>query len=511
MMANSGLHWFDWVVLGGYALAVVALGFYAARGQTSAKTYFVSRGSLGTFAIGFSLFASLMSTSTYLSLPGELIKNGPVILIGGLAGLLAYPVVCYWIIPRLVKRQVVSVYELIEVQLGLGARLLAAAMFVILRLMWMAALIYMGSKALAVIVGLPDTQVPFVAAIVGLVAIVYTSMGGLRAVVVTDTVQFFLLFGGAALTVIVVTWKLGSFEAWWPSGWMAHWDPQPVFSWDPHVRVTVVGTVASMFTYHICSGGADQVMVQRYMSSATVAAARRSYLIYHLSIVAVYVLLALVGVSVLAFFQKHHELVAGGGDIVREADHLFPLFISTQLPIGISGLVVAGMFAAAMSSIDSGVNSITAVVMTDFLDRFGLRPRSARSHVRAAQLLAFAIGVMVVGMSVFVDRVPGNFLELGPRTANLLMPGIFSLVFLALFVPFVTARGAIVGVVAGVATGVLIAYWDFFFGAEPLSFQWIAVASLVVNLVVACLISLWKPRRSLIGEGQGDGKKQEIS
>ena len=91
---------------------------------------------------------------------------------------------------------------------------------------------------------------------------------------------------------------------------------------------------------------------------------------------------------------------------------------------------------------------------------------------------------------MFLDRVSGNFLELAPRTASLLMPGIFSLVFLALFVPFATATGAVVGVIAGVATGVSIAYWDVFFDAEPLSFQWIAAASLFVNLGVSCGVSL---------------------
>lgn len=496
MDLDGGLHWLDWVVLVGYALVVIGLGFYAARGHTSTKTYFVSRGSLGTFVIGFSLFASLMSTSSYLSIPGELIKNGPVFLIGGLAGLLAYPVVGYWIIPRLMKQRVVSVYELVEVRLGVSARLLAAGMFIVLRLVWMAALIFMGASALAVILGLPHNQVPVVAVVVGLVAITYTSLGGLRAVVITDTVQFFLLFGGAALTVVVVTWKLGGVGAWWPSGWVGHWDPQPVFSWDPHVRVTVVGTIAYMLVFHICTAGGDQVMAQRYMSSATVAAARRSYLIYHLSTLAVYGLLALVGLSVMGFFQENPEVLPGRSDILSEADHLFPHFISSQLPMGLTGLVVAGMLAAAMSSIDSGVNSITAVVMTDFLDRFGLRPRSERSHVRAAQLLAVAIGAIVVTISVFLGRVPGNYLELGPRTANLLMPGIFSLVFLALFVPFVTTTGALVGVVGGVLTGVLTAYWSVFFGGDPLSFQWIALASLVVNLVVACLISLLCPRRA---------------
>ena len=163
------------------------------------------------------------------------------------------------------------------------------------------------------------------------------------------------------------------------------------------------------------------------------------------------------------------------------------------------------MFAAAMSSIDSGVNSITAVIMTDFLDRFGLKPKTDRGHVRLARLLAFSVGAVVVIGSSFMEYVPGNFVGVTQRTTNLLVTPLFALFCFALFIPFARALGVVVGAIYGVSTAVLVAFSGniyetlqgatFFdvsspIDATPISFQWIAPLALVVNLGAGMLVSL---------------------
>ena len=144
--------------------------------------------------------------------------------------------------------------------------------------------------------------------------------------------------------------------------------------------------------------------------------------------------------------------------IDNKADRIFPYYIAYYLPPGVSGLVVAAMFAAAMSSIDSGVNSITAVVQSDFLDRFGLRPKTERGHVLFAKGLAFAIGAIVIGGSFFVQHVPGNIMAVTSKTTNLLVTPLFALLFFALWVPFARPVGVFAGAVCGTATAILIAF-----------------------------------------------------
>ena len=269
--------------------------------------------------------------------------------------------------------------------MGLSIRLLGMSMFILLRLVWMSLLVFLTSKAIAIMIGAGEEWVPWIVAVTGLFAITYTSLGGLRAVVITDLMQTILLYGGALLVIGTVTWKMGGF-GWFPTTWQADvWDHQPIFSLDPSTRITVVGSVLSVFLWMVCTSMGDQVSVQRFMATENARAARRA-IAMQLSIgLVVGVTLGFVGVSLLGFYQAHPDLLPEAGGLNAQADKIFPHFIAFQLPPVVTGLVVSGLFAAAMSSIDSGVNSITAVVMTDLLDRFGRKPENEAQHVRYAR------------------------------------------------------------------------------------------------------------------------------
>jgi SSS family solute:Na+ symporter len=496
---RDGLHWFDGVVIAAYAAAMIALGWYYSRRQKSTDEYFMGNRSMNPVLIGISLFATLFSTISYLGTPGELINKGPAMLAGALAIPIFYYVVGFVIVPAYMKFHATSAYELLEEKSGLAVRMTGATMFIVLRLTWMSLLIFFASKAMMVMLGLEERWLPAVTFVTGSIAICYSSLGGLRAVVITDTFQFALLFGGALLVVATVSWRLGGF-GWVPTEWNSAWDTQPLFSIDPGVRATVFGSVLHGALWWICTAGSDQTAIQRFMATTDVRAARRSFLINSLAGFAVSVVLALVGFALLGYFQDDPERLGPELTIAENADLLFPYFISHHLPWGFSGLVVSGMFAAAMSSLDSGINSITAVVMTDYVDRFRTKALSEQSRVRVARLMAMGIGLAVVISSSFMDFVPGNFLEMTKRTIGLFVTPLFTLFFLAIFVPFATQTGAILGSAAGVVSATLVAYCNPLVGLpladEPLiSFQWIFPVSLVVGVVVGCVVSLVAPRK----------------
>jgi SSS family solute:Na+ symporter len=287
------------------------------------------------------------------------------------------------------------------------------------------------SKALVVVMGLGKEAVPLVAAIAGAVAIIYTTLGGMRAVVVTDVIQSCLLFGGAILAVSIITVKSGGLT-WWPSSWPVNWDPQPFFSFDPHVRVTIVGTLMHAIIWTVSTAGGDQTSVQRFMSTRDARSARHSFLVNVLCQLLITLVIAALGLSLLGYFSANPHLLPDGINSANDADSIFPHFIAHNLPVGAAGLVVAALFAAAMSSIDSGVNSITAVVMTDILDRFNYKPRTERAQTRLAMILALGIGVFVVVGSSCIENVPGNFMALTYKIANLFVSPLFTLFFMAL-------------------------------------------------------------------------------
>ena len=489
---TRGLIWIDWMIVLGYLIGTLWLGWYLGRGQSDVREYFVGSGRMNYVLIGISLFASLLSTISYLSMPGEAIGKGPV----WMATFIGYPIVFlivgFGLLPVYMRQTVTSAYELLEARLGRGIRRLGATLFILLRLVWMSTLVYFAASALSVIFGISPKWEPLIVALTGLVAVVYTSLGGLRAVVITDCLQTILLYLGALGVIAIVTMKLGL--SWFPTQWHPHWDHQPIISWDPSVRLTVVGVVVSRVIWQVCTMGGDQVSVQRFMATHDAVAARRSLAVNLLVGTVVLTTLFLAGFALLAYYEANPEHLGSTLSLALDADKVFPHFIAHGLPPVVSGLVVSALLAAAMSSFDSGVNSITAVVFTDFIstpnETNATHEAAKRRQFRHARWLALVIGLVVIATSGAVKYVPGNISAITGKTVNLLTVPIFCLFFFALFVKRATPVGALCGCVAGTISAVCIAFSGPIFGylastgTDPVSFIWMPPGALVVNLVV---------------------------
>ncbi|MEO5961082.1 MAG: hypothetical protein ABIZ49_01135, partial [Opitutaceae bacterium] len=375
-------------------------------------------------------------------------------------------------------------------------RTLGASMFIVYRTLWMAVLMHFGSVALSVILGVSDTAVPYITMAAGLIAVVYTSMGGLRAVITVDVLQFTVLLIGVIATLAVVTARFGGF-GWMPTEWNPQWSAQPFFSIDPTVRVTVV-TAAILAFMLDTAHGVDQTQVQRYMASADLAQARRAVFVRIVGSAVTWTFLVLLGLALTAFYQRYATALPAGQTFASFADKTFPHFIANELPIGISGLVVAAILSG-MSSIDSGVSAITAVVMNDFVGRGGGKVRDDAAQARLATRLTYASGALVIGTSLLIGWVPGNFYEIASRTFRLFIPIELGLVILALFIRSATPFGVVWGIVYGLGLGVLISYWQVFTASAGISFTLYIPCILTIQLVVACLVSLLPTRGAPVG------------
>jgi SSS family solute:Na+ symporter len=410
----------------------------------------------------------------------------------------------YLLIPFIMRLRVTSAYEILESRLGLSVRLLGSCFFLTLRLFWMSLVIYATADTVLVpIMGLDRSAVPWICVALGLVTVMYTSAGGLRAVVLTDVIQTLILFGGAAAALILITVKLGGVNQWWPDRWPEHWQA-PVFWYDSNVRFTFVGAVLSAFAWWVCTTGSDQMAIQRYLATRDAAAARRVLNTTLLANVLLWPFLAAVGLALLAYFQARPDLVPAGSTVLDSADRLLPLYIVHGLPRGVSGLIVAGLLAAAMSSLSSGLNSACSVVTTDFIDRLRKRPLTEEEHVRLARYVSLLIGVVVVALGTLVGQVEGNLLELCFKIANLLTAPLFLLFFLAMFVPWATSFGTYVGAICSVAVAVAIGYYQVL----GLTFVWMIPASFVAGAVVGALASML-PIGGQSDRGTGSGGEGE--
>jgi len=492
---GRGLGSFDWLVIVVYALSLLGIGYYYSRRQGTTEEYFVGSRSVSPFLAGISLYATMFSALSYIGFPGELIQNGPVVLaVSVLTFPAVYFLVGYGVIPLIMKLPVTSAYELLEVRLGRPIRLLGSGIFVLTRLVWMSVMLYTTSLVLITVMGWDAGWITPISILTGIVTTAYTLTGGIRAVVISDVVQFFVLLVGAIFTLIFITYSMGGVDAWWPTQWAEHWAAQPAFSFDPGVRVTVFGTFVGALIWWGCTSASDQMAIQRYLSTRNATTARRAFLHNVVGGTVVTIILMLIGLALLAFYQQHKQLFPSNLSLRTQGDTLFPYFVSHFLPAGLPGLVVAGLLAATMSSLSSGINSSITVISKDFIEPLAARQRSDRDQIVTARILAAAIGVLAIGGSQMASILPGNLIEVMGKTINLLLCPLFGLFFLALFVPFATPFGAALGAIYSMTAATLVAYWDLFFGGSRVSFQWIAPVALVTTIVCSTFFSLLPTR-----------------
>lgn len=480
----------DWTVIALYGVGMLAVGWYYWRKNQTSEDYLLGGRKMKSLPVGLSLFATLFSTISYLAWPGEMIKNGPMIL----SIVVAYPFVAlvagWFMIPHIMKLKITSGYELLETRLGLSVRLLGSSLFLLLRVLWMAVIIYATvDNVLMPLLGLDSRYTPYVSAVLGAVTLVYTAMGGLKAVVVTDVAQGLILFAGAIVAIIMVTFHMGGVGAWWPTEWAAHW-ARPAF-YDANLRVSFLSASLATFTWYISTAGSDQMAIQRYLATRDAKAARGVLSTSLIANTLVFLLLAALGLALLAYFRTNPDRLAPGQSLVKNADQMFTRFIVVGMPSGFSGLVVAGLLAAAMSSLSAGINSCCSVVTADFLDRFGLRRAdTGRPSVLLEQIISVVIGVLVLVLSTYVAHVEGNLLDKAYKIVNLLATPLFGLFFMAMFVRWATGFGTWIGAIAGLAVVISINFWKELTGVEGISFFWAMPLCFVAQAIVGPLASL---------------------
>lgn len=485
---RGGLGVADWLVVSAYACGMLGIGLYYSYRTKTAEQYYLGDRKMKPGMVGLSLFASMISTISYLAVPGEIMRHGPMYLTSVAAIPFIYVIVGYLLVPHIMRLQITSAYELLEIRLGKGIRLLGCLIFLFIRFIWMGLVIFTAANVIAKAVGIGPAYIPWISISIGMVTVVYSSMGGIRAVVLTDAIQALILFFGAVVAILLISVKMGGFS-WFPTAWAPNWDSQPFISLDPRVRVTVVGSMAVNIVWWVCTAGSDQMAIQRYLATRDAKSARRAFLINNTADLCTTVVLALLGFALLGFFTANPQYLSADLNLGKNADMLFPHFIVNFIGFGVAGLVFSGMLASAMSALSSGINATCTVINTDLIGYLlGVRSSDAQK-VRTARITSFAIGVTVILLSLGVARVQGNLIEMTSKTSNLLVGPLFGLFFFAMFVPFATPIGAAFGSLYGFLAAFVISFSDLA-GLPQLSWQWILPIAVAVNIVVGALCSL---------------------
>jgi SSS family transporter len=524
------LHWPDLLILLAYLASLVIVGVVHSRRQRSLKDYFLAGRSMRWMPIGLSLMAALNSGMDYIMQPAGMIQFGAVCLVVNLSWFFLYPYVFFVTLPMFRRMKCYSAYGYLEYRFGQSARALTAGIFMLWRLGWMAAALYTPCLAISVASGYEE-YVTWMIVVLGVVVTLYTMLGGIRAVIWNDVAQFCIMFGGLAITFAIILWRVeggaigilanlaavgtethAAAQSASPEGLLGH--VKAYF----FVPLPVVGYLVACLVSRVTTYTSDQVMVQRFQTSKSIRDARQGFIVTAVGDAVWMTALCFIGVALFTYFERAGWPPPG---IREKPDQLFPYFMGQVFPVGLTGLVIAAILAASLSSIDSAINSLSTVAMSDFYNRLFLgRPMEdagelseadQRQQVRVSRVITCIIGVLGVALACNVSRL-GTVFEIANKLVNGFTGPILGIFLLGMFTRRANERGVFVGGIVGTLASLYGIFWSspellndklrFMLGLFPtavaeggavLSFIWPSSMGLVATLVVGYAASMLSP------------------
>lgn len=420
----------NYVVLTLYVAGMIAVGFVFARRQTSTAEYFLAGRRLPWLAVAMSMYASVTSAMTFMGLPGLAYGQNMALLVVCLMSPLIAPVLIFIIYPLYRRLNLTTSYEYIALRFGRNARMSVAGLFVLARLSWLGTVIYAPALALHVTTGMPQALAIL---IIGLLATVYCVLGGLSAVVWTDVPQFLIMVAGAGwiaylLCGLVPEGMTGILR----EGHLA--DKLMVFDWSFQAgEMTALAVAAAYACILIQDYGVDQVSVQRLLAVKDNRGVTRAILFNALTDFLIIAVLLFIGLGLYVYYAAHPGRLPDN----LGPDRVLPWFILHQLPDGISGLLIAALFAAAMSSVDSGLNSLSTVLLNDLASPWHRLGPPRDFPVSSARILTAFLGILATATALFVQQHIGGIIK-----AFYTFMGLFSAPVLALFLLGMATRKA---------------------------------------------------------------------
>ena len=477
--------WVNYAVLMTYLLCLVGMGFYFSKREKSTEDFFKASGRVPWWAAGLSIFGTQLSAITFMAIPAKTYATDWRYLIGNITILLVAPLIIYLFLPFFRRLNVTTAYEYLEKRFNLVARLVASMMFILLHLGRIGIVLFLPSIALSVATGI-DIRLCILT--MGIICTIYTVLGGIEAVVWNDVVQTTVLLIGAGLAAAVVLFRIEGGPPKLVEMALAEQKFHTFdFSFDfttPTFWVVLLGGLG----VNIISYGSDQTVIQRYLTTKDEKSAARSIWTNGILCMPASLLFFFLGTTLFVFYKSCPQVL---NPTLENPDAILPFFIVTQLPAGVSGLLIAAIFAAAMSSLDSSMNSVATAVTTDFYRRF--RPDvEDRKCLRLARWVTAIVGI--VGVSFALMMAGWGIKSLWDQLfvfVGLLAGGLGGIFLLGIFSRRATGVGAVIGLVgSGLVQYLVSKFTPIYLYLYPFT----GVASCLVIGYAASLLSPAKRR-----------------
>jgi SSS family transporter len=453
---HVGIGAIDRFTIAAYGVVLIAIAVYHSRKLKGQDDVFLAGRSMSRWPVAIAMYMALFSTNTFIGMTGWLNRPNGTLWIGlHVAGIvLAVPLVV-WLYPALFFRlRITTAYEYLEKRFNYPVRAFAAVFFLASRIMWMSTMLYATGLVIAMMFGwtggegFDDGQV-WAILVVGSLGMIYCFVGGMHAVIWNDVFQFFVLMGGVVvMAVLAVVYSGGIGEVAATAFDAGKLSPPPVFSLTDDASLFVV--LLSGFISMLSSTGADQMLLQTYLTARSEREAKRSLWRNGLCLKPLSIMFPLLGLIMFVYYSKHPEAAAH----MTRPDDALAVFVGHVLPVGIRGVVVAAILSAVLDSLASGMAATSASVQVDFIQRWRQHPLTGRQAVRLARILILVWGVTVTAAALWVRTLGTNNNIL--QILNIVMYPFAGVLLGVFLLGIVTLRANAEGTLIGAATGFLL-------------------------------------------------------
>jgi SSS family solute:Na+ symporter len=499
----------DYLVLVSYLIGITVFGMLFKRSQRTIKDYFLGAKKTSWIVISLSIVATETSTLTLIGVPALAYSNYARPEMGGsftylqvvLGYMVARIIISLLFIPAYFQGELLTAYELLKLRFGERAKNTAASMFLVMRALAEGVRVYAASLVLAAVLG---TSLPGLGhlwlwsiVIVGLLTLIYTFEGGIAAVIWTDLIQLVIYVGGSLLAAYELIQLIpGGWNTIAAQGAEAGKFQVLSFSFNPTLPYTFWAGLLGGTFLTMASHGTDQLLVQRLLACRSRRDSQKAIIFSGIVVLFQFALFLTIGVMLYCYYRLYPTSIKLASD-----DEIFPTFIVQRLPHGISGLVIAAIFAAAMSNLSGSLNSLSSSTMIDFYRPLFGKGLGDAALLKLSRWFTAAWGVVLIGIAMMA-RGWGSVFTAGLTIASI----VYGPMLGAFLLGVLTKRANQAGVIAGMAASLIFMIAVKLF--TPIAWTWYVLIGTVVCVVIAYPISLLAETALPAPEGIGVGKAE---
>ena len=478
--------WINYTVLALYFAGMLMLGFYFLKRSRTTEDFFKAGGRMPWWAAGISIFATTLSAITFIAIPAKAYAADWRMFLFNMCIILIAPVVIYYYLPFFRRFNLNTAYEYLELRFNRVVRWLASGLFISFMVSRIAIVLFLPSLALHAVTGF---SIYWSIIIMGIVTIIYCTSGGIEAVVWGDVIQGFILVTGALLAFIFMIYGSdGGLPGFFRSSMEYNKFHLADFRFDftqTVFWVVVIGGLANSLILYT----SDQSVVQRYMTTRDEKATGRSIWLNGIISIPVSLVFFLLGTGLFVFYSSNPERMAISNPNI---DATFPQFIVGELPVGLSGLLISAIFAAAMSTLSSNINSVAAVFTSDFYKLLARKASQSRAMItaRISGVIVGLIGIAVALMLATLDIT--SLWDQFNTFLGLFTGGLAGLFLMGIFTRRISGAAALTGLISGMVVLYLVQSFT------ALSFLLYGAIGMSSSFVLALLASLFFPNHKNI-------------